>query len=153
MSFLWCCLKLVKKKMQVKCISAVPRIWTWLLFIHYLCICIPWQLVPRASLNLRDLYSHMERWKDNSVRICYINISTATGWEFFVWLYIIFFLIDSNRQTVGHLYLCILDIVAFLCINQVLQTFLTRFLKRHWWLLWEWCSPSRGGYSTIVYHY
>lgn len=68
------------------------RIWTWLLFIHYLCICIPWQLVPRASLNLRDLYSHMERWKDNSVRICCINISTATGWECSVLLYIVFFL-------------------------------------------------------------
>jgi len=38
------------KQVQAKCISAFPRIWTWLLFMHDLCMCIPWQCEPRASL-------------------------------------------------------------------------------------------------------
>lgn len=46
-------------------------------------------------------------------------------------IYYIFLNRLQQASVVGHSYLCILDIVAFLCINQVLKTFLKRFLKRH----------------------
>lgn len=72
-------LQTCSKEVQTKPVSEIPRIWKWLLFMHYLCICLPRQCKPRASLTLKGFASRTESWVDCSVRICCINMLTATG--------------------------------------------------------------------------
>lgn len=80
-------LKTCSKEVQTKPVSEIPGIWKWLLFMHYLCMCLPWQCKPRASLTLKGFVSRTESWVDCSVRIYCINMLTATGKIFFLSYY------------------------------------------------------------------
>lgn len=141
-------LKTCSKEVQTKPVSEIPGIWKWLLFMHYLCMCLPWQCKPRASLTLKGFVSRTESWVDCSVRIYCINMLTATGKIFFCPTIIMFFLMDSNGRIVSFLYLCILDAVAILCVNQLLrQVCTTRGLKA---LKCEYCCLQRPELRSAV---
>lgn len=73
---------------------------------------------------------------------------TATGKIFFCPTIIMFFLMDSNGRIVRCLYLCILDAVAILCVNQLLrQVCATRGLKA---LKCEYCCLQRPELRSTV---
>lgn len=99
-------LQTCSKEVQTKPVSEIPRIWKCLLFMHYLCVCLPRQCKPRASLTLKGFASRTESWVDCSVRISCINMLTAKGrFFFFLSYYLKIFRVDSSGHTVRCLYL------------------------------------------------
>lgn len=148
MSFLWFCLKLVENKCE-KSVYLQFLEFGLTVLIHYLCMCIPWQCEPRASLTLKGLYSHTERWKDCSVRFYCINTLTATWGDFLS--DDMFSLMDLNRLDGQSLISLWFRRSCNLVCKSAAKDFLEEVFGKKLMTPSCWYSPLCWGYSSIAY--